>query len=258
MISKRIVGVVTVKNGWAVQSFGYSSYLPLGKPEVIVENLDRWGVDEIFLQCIDRSINDQGPDFDTLKKVSMQCRGTPLIYSGGVQTVQQGVNVIKNGADRVAVDNIMHKSPEVLAQLSLILGLQALIGCLPLYSHDEGIKWYDYKNKMSKDFPSPWLYGGLIRYVSEIMVIDYKNEGSKAAFDLNLIENLKLSKCNLIPFGGANTSQIIKKLLNYPLVSAIAIGNSLNYKEHAVKKLKDDLDPAIVRAVDYEELGIGY
>ena len=136
--------------------------------------------------------------------------------------------------------------------------MQALIGCLPLYSHDEGIKWYDYKNKMSKDFPSPWLYGGLIRYVSEIMVIDYKNEGSKAAFDLNLIENLKLSKCNLIPFGGANTSQIIKKLLNYPLVSAIAIGNSLNYKEHAVKKLKDDLDPAIVRAVDYEELGIGY
>ncbi len=258
MINKRIVGVVTVKNGWAVQSFGYSSYLPLGRPEIIVENLGRWGVDEVMIQCIDRSITNQGPDFDTLKKVSLHCRGTPLIYSGGVQTVEQGVNVIKNGADRVAVDNIMHRSPEVLEKLSLILGLQALIGCLPLSMQDGSIKWFDYKQNLLKDFVLTWLRTELRSFVSEIMVIDYKNEGSKAAFDLNLVEALKLSKCNLIPCGGANTSKVIKKLFQYPFVSAVAIGNSLNYKEHAVSKLKNDLDPAVVRGIDYEELGIGY
>ena len=55
MVKKRLVGVITVKDGWAVQSFGYERYLPLGRPEVIAENLDRWGADEILLQCIDRS-----------------------------------------------------------------------------------------------------------------------------------------------------------------------------------------------------------
>ena len=60
MINKRLAGVITVKDGWAVQSFGFRSYLPLGRPEVLAENLDRWGADEIILQCIDRG--DLGPD----------------------------------------------------------------------------------------------------------------------------------------------------------------------------------------------------
>ena len=47
MVKKRLIGVVTIRNGLAVQSFSYSSYLPLGNPLCIIQNLDRWGVDEI-------------------------------------------------------------------------------------------------------------------------------------------------------------------------------------------------------------------
>ena len=41
MLKKRLIGAITVKNGIAVQSFGYKKYLPIGSPKVIVENLDR-------------------------------------------------------------------------------------------------------------------------------------------------------------------------------------------------------------------------
>ena len=34
MLLKRLVGVVTVRRGIAVQSFGYQRWLPLGRPEV--------------------------------------------------------------------------------------------------------------------------------------------------------------------------------------------------------------------------------
>ena len=56
MLKKRIIGSIAVLNGWAVQSISYNRYLPLGRPEVIAQNLDRWGADEILIQCIDRSI----------------------------------------------------------------------------------------------------------------------------------------------------------------------------------------------------------
>ena len=69
MLHKRLVGVVTVKGGWAVQSFGYKSYLPLGRPEVLVENLDRWGADEILVHVIDRSVKKLGPDFNLIEKL---------------------------------------------------------------------------------------------------------------------------------------------------------------------------------------------
>ena len=69
MIKKRIIGVVTIKNNLAVQSFSYSKYLPIGKPECIIENLDRWGADEILIQVVDRTINNLGPDYDLLSKI---------------------------------------------------------------------------------------------------------------------------------------------------------------------------------------------
>ena len=53
MLKKRLTAAVTIKNGLVVQSFGYNRYLPIGKPRVVIENLDRWGCDEIFIQIID-------------------------------------------------------------------------------------------------------------------------------------------------------------------------------------------------------------
>ena len=53
--------------------------MPLGKPEILAENLDRWGADEIIIQCIDRSSQKLGPDFDTLALIGKQGISTPII-----------------------------------------------------------------------------------------------------------------------------------------------------------------------------------
>ena len=37
MISKRIIGVITIKDNIAVQSFGYNNYLPLGDLKILVK-----------------------------------------------------------------------------------------------------------------------------------------------------------------------------------------------------------------------------
>ena len=84
MIKKRMIGTIVVKNGQAVQSFGYQNYLPIGKPRCLAENLDRWGVDEIIILSIDRSKYNLGPDLNTLKEIANEGIKTPLIYGGGI------------------------------------------------------------------------------------------------------------------------------------------------------------------------------
>ena len=66
---KRLVGVITIHNDWAVQSIGYQQYLPLGRPE-ITENYDRWQLDEIMIIDIDRSKRGLGPNFEIVKKIA--------------------------------------------------------------------------------------------------------------------------------------------------------------------------------------------
>ena len=45
----RIIGSIFHFNGMAVQSIGFSRYLPIGDVHIVAENLNNWGVDEILL-----------------------------------------------------------------------------------------------------------------------------------------------------------------------------------------------------------------
>ena len=120
MSRKRLVGVITVKDGWAVQSFGYARQLPLGRPEVLAANLDRWGADEILLQCIDRAA--AGPDLELLERVSRQGLSTPLIYAGGVRNAADGIAAVKAGADRICLDALLQDRPAAALAVGEPLG----------------------------------------------------------------------------------------------------------------------------------------
>lgn len=57
MLKRRIVALVVIRNGIVVQSIGFKRYLPIGRPEVVVEFLDNWGIDEIILIDTSRMFN---------------------------------------------------------------------------------------------------------------------------------------------------------------------------------------------------------
>jgi cyclase len=252
MLKKRLIGVITVKNDWAVQSFGYSNYLPLGKPECLIENLDRWGVDEILIQVIDRSANNKGPDFNLIKRLGKLGLKTPLIYSGGIRSLSDGLNIIRLGADRIAVDFLLHKDLSVLKELSNKLGAQAIIASIPISIYKNKITWLNYITKTSETFPESVLSLLESKVISEAMLIDWSNEGAFKGFDYRLIDLFPLNNIPLILFGGISEKLQIKKLLNLTEVSAIAIGNFLSYKEHSVQSYKEALVNLSLRQAYYE------
>ncbi|MEY8198645.1 MAG: HisA/HisF-related TIM barrel protein [Colwellia sp.] len=251
MLKKRLIGVITVKNGYAVQSFGYNKYLPLGDPCVLVENLDRWGVDEIILQCIDRSSNKLGPDLALLERISSEGRATPLVYSGGINSEKSAVSAIQAGADRVCIDSLLHDSPQSIEGISNRLGAQALIASLPVSYDTEGFKWLDYRTGKLKDLDGQVVELLQNKIISEAFVIDWKNEGYKSQFDMQLLSKFPFINIPLIAFGGLSEPEQLKEALLLPNVTAVAIGNFLAYSEHAVQSYKTQLSGIPMRDAFY-------
>lgn len=252
MIKKRLVGVVTVKDGRAVQSFGYRRYLPLGKPEVLIENLDRWGADEIVLQCIDRTRQVAGPDLGLLERVSALGLSTPLIYAGGVRTVAEGIAAIQAGSDRICLDAVLHDDPKVAEGLANALGAQAVVAALPLSKTDEGIGWYDYASDRNVAF-CPELVSLLKSgVISEAMVIDWQAEGCRGGFNMDLIDGFPVLEVPLIAFGGLSEVSQLGEALARPAVVAVGIGNFLAYREHAVQHYKLQLAERPLRSAFFE------
>jgi len=250
VIQKRLVGVVTVKDGWAVQSFGYGRYLPLGRPEILIENLDRWGADEVLLQVIDRTRKGAGPDLELLDRIGRRGLSTPLIYAGGIRNAADAVAAVAAAADRVAVDAMLRDDPGEVAKAGEQLGNQAMIGSLPLSIEAGEPRWLDYRTGLSEPL-DPRLLDLLVDGVlSEALVIDWKHEGQPGSFDSALIAALPDS-VPVIAFGGISSSAQIEHELKSPRVVAVAVGNFLSYREHAIQALKMELFGVPLRPAAY-------
>lgn len=253
MLNQRLIGVVTVKDGWAVQSFGYARWLPMGKPECVVENLDRWGADEILVLSIDRSRGQLGPDFPTLERLTRLNLATPLIYGGGIRSAEDGVAVVHLGADRVCVDALLRDNLPAVTSLSHQLGAQAVIAALPLSVRDGELRWRDYRRAIETPL-APAIVSALHDgTVSEALLIDWQHEGQPGAFDPEIVRLFPARGRQLIAFGGLSEPAQLAHIFAHPAVTAIGVGNFLSYREHAIQALKAGLAGAPMRPAAYPQ-----
>ena len=241
MSKRRLIGVITVKNGIVVQSFGYDKYLPIGRAEIVAKNLDRWGADEIIVNVIDRTSDNSGPDYKILEKILDLKLSTPLIYGGGISTKEDALKVIQFGADKIIVENIMYSDFSNVRKISHTVGSQALIASMPVAISKKNILQYNYLTKKLLKIDENFFLAAKEKLISEIMLIDYKNEGYEKKFNSNLLSFFPIKNLPLICFGGISDSRQILEILKRKNVQAIAIGNSLNYKENSIQNIKGNI-----------------
>lgn len=252
MIKKRLSTAVIIKDDLAVQSFNFKKYLPLGKPENIVENLSWWGSDEILIFDINskyKEIND--PNFSMISKICERKLSTPITYSGRINNPKNALKVINLGVERIGLGNVILKDKVQIKKISEVVGCQAIIlilNCLyvknKLYVRDleknKDILYSDLENNLKS----------LSSFYSEILVVDVLNEGSNGNFNLNILNNIKLQK-KMILYGGMFNVKKINKCLNKNKIVSVAIGNQLNFKEHSYQLLKKKLKSNLVRPQFY-------
>jgi len=85
-----------------------------------------------------------------------------------------------------------------------------------------------------------------------MLLIDWKHEGFQGGFEPRLVGAFPLSDVPLIVFGGISDSSQMAELLQMKNVSAVAVGNFLNYREHTIQKLKEELAAMPLRPPVYE------
>ena len=241
MLFKRILGAVVVRQGLAVQSFGYKRWLPLGKPEFLVENLNHWGADGIVVLAIDRKNN--GPDLELIKRLGSLGLSTPLIYGGGILTRNHAIEAIRAGAERLILDTALSRSQGEIRAMGKTVGVQALIASIPLIQNNKGaVQHISHRTGTLAKLSDSIKTLIATEKVSEVLTIDVAVEGSKLGFNTVLLDEIKShTKLPILAFGGLANSELIRPLLNKPQVAGIVVGNALNYREHAIGQLKSEL-----------------
>jgi imidazole glycerol phosphate synthase subunit HisF len=241
MLKKRISAVLVVKNGLVVQSFGFSTHLPIGKITQSVRNLANWKVDEIIILDISAAARGQ-VDLDLIKAASAASAGTPLIYGGGIHNAQVANKVIRNGADRLVIGASLIDgtcSPQSIAEAT---GAQAVILSLPLIQNVEGLFVFNYNSGTSCKIDAYQdLY--LNQSVSEVLLTDVTSVGRlDQGFSLLDACKTQFKGVSQILYGGIAATDITSLLGNND-VASVAIGNKLQHQELSYWHVKQSLTP---------------
>ena len=235
MLKKRIVGVVIVKDEIAVQSIGFESYLPIGKPEIIVEYLNEWGIDEVIFLDISATRNNNGPNFSTIEKISEKCM-VPLTIGGGISNIDQIHKLMRCGADKVSLNRAIHNKSDFIKEAVEVFGSQCIVASIDVKLVDDKYYSYDYlKKENSKNNLLDKLSEINKLGIGEIYLNNVDKDGLKNGYDIELIKYvLKNVEVPVICCGGAGNPNHILEVIKKTKVEAIAAANFFNFFEHSV------------------------
>jgi imidazole glycerol-phosphate synthase subunit HisF len=238
MLKTRVIGVVLVKSGIAVQSVGFNRYLPVGRPEIAIEYLDRWGIDEIVVLHMGAANAGCALDREVVASYSRHCR-VPLAVGGGLATSGDIKRVIQAGADKVVLNRAVADTPSLISDAAALFGSQCVV--VSIDARREGASHGAYTDsgrtptgRTAEAFAIQAAEMG----AGEILLNSIDQDGMRAGYDLDLVSRVASAvQIPVIACGGAGHPEHFRAAMRRG-ASAVAAANFFHYTEHSVTIVK--------------------
>lgn len=235
MLKKRVSANLVVKDGIVVQSIGFKKYLPVGKPEIAIEFLNNWGIDEIIILDISASKARRNPDYNMVRIASSRCQ-VPLTVGGGIFSVDSIKELMHCGADKISLNRAAILQPELITSAAQIFGDQCVVVSIDAVGTHAGYRVYDYVERKALDItPAIFAKQCVERGAGEILINSVDRDGSYKGYDITLINEVCDSvSVPVICCGGARNAQDFVNVFSTTKVSAASAANFYHFSEHSV------------------------
>lgn len=230
MLKTRVVGVVPVRNGIAVQSVGFARYLPLGRPEVAIAYLDRWGIDEIIVLHIDGV----PPGTGEVASYARHCR-VPLSVGGGVRDAQTVRSIIHAGADKIVLNTAVLTHPGLVGEAARLFGDQCVVVSIDGRRGPRGHEAFVAGGAQATGLQVSELAARVAREgAGEILVNSIDRDGMKQGYDLDLVRSVVAAVgIPVIACGGVGQPEDLRAGFEAG-AAALAAANFFHFTEHSV------------------------
>lgn len=257
MLKKRITAALVVKNGIVVQSVGFGKFLPIGNPAIAIEYLNKWGIDEIIFLDISATLNKSEPNYDLIRKSSLQCF-VPLTVGGGITELNHIKELLQCGSDKIALNQTAIFKPEFIKESAEVFGSQCVVVSIDSIKTSEGYRVYDYVSKIPLSItPEEMAVKCEELGAGEILINSIDRDGSYLGYDLDLINSIcKNVSVPVIACGGAKNAKDMVELLQNTSASAACASNFFHFTEHSVNitkaNIQNQLDVRLETHADYK------
>lgn len=238
----RLIARLDVKNDYLVKGIQLEGLRKIGNPNELAKMYYEQGVDEIIYMDIVASLYNRNSLIDIVRKTTEDVF-IPITVGGGIRSVEDAQEILRCGADKVAINTAAIKRPELISEISGKFGAQSMVLSIEA-KRIANCKWeayYDNGRERTGIDVVKWAKRGYALGAGEILLTSVDMDGTEKGFDLELInavaEDIPIP---VIASGGCGNIDDMKGAILESKADAIAVASILHYRKFDILTLKDE------------------
>ena len=245
MYTKRIIPCLDVNNNRVVKGVNFVNLKDAGDPVEVAKAYDKAGADELVFLDITASSDARKTVVDMVRSVAKNVF-IPFTVGGGIRTVDDFKEILREGADKISVNSAAINNPELVREAAEKFGSQCVVVAIDAKRRSDGTGWNIYKNGGRIDTgidAVEWAKKVNELGAGEILLTSMDCDGTKAGYDLELTKAICESvTIPVIASGGAGTKEHFYDVLTEGKADAALAASLFHYKELEINDLKNYLD----------------
>ncbi|MCM1136556.1 MAG: imidazole glycerol phosphate synthase subunit HisF [Clostridium sp.] len=242
MHTKRIIPCLDVNNGRVVKGTNFINLRDAGDPVEVGREYDRAGADELVFLDITASSDNRSIRADMVRRVA-ETVFIPFTVGGGIRTIEDFKMVLREGADKVAVNSAAVMNPNLIQEAADKFGSQCVVVAIDAKRSGGGFHVFKNGGRVDMGIDAvEWAIKAARLGAGEILLTSMDCDGTKAGYDIELTrlvaENVPIP---VIASGGAGKKEHFYEALAEGKAEAVLAASLFHYKELEIREVKEYL-----------------
>jgi cyclase len=242
----RVIARLDIKGPNLVKGIHLEGLRIVGKPEDFARRYSAEGADELIYVDIVASLYRRNSLLDIVERTAAEIF-VPLTVAGGIRSTSDIANLLRAGADKVAINTAATARPAFITEAARMFGSQCVVLSIEAKRQASGT-WEaltDNGRERSGRDALAWAREGVALGAGEILVTSVDQEGTGRGYDLELVHAIATSvPVPVIACGGAGGVDDVVAVVRTGKADAVALAKVLHYRESDIGSVKRALAAA--------------
>jgi len=244
-LAKRIMPCLDVDAGRVVKGTRFQELRDAGDPVELAAHYDREGGDELVFLDITATVEGRAATLDVIARTAEQVF-IPLTVGGGVKRDDDAHELLRAGADKVAVNSAAVRDPSLLQRCADRFGTQCMVIAIDAKRRSDDDGWEVFvdagRTPTGRDAVEWAVEATTERGAGEVLLTSMDRDGTGEGYDLDLVRSIAGEvRVPVVASGGAGHLDHFAEALTEGHADAVLAASRLHFGQLTIREIKEYL-----------------
>jgi len=241
MRNVRLIARLDIKGPNLIKGIHLEGLRVIGSPNEYALRYYQQGADELVYMDSVASLYGRNHLGDIIRAAAKDIF-IPITVGGGIRSVDDAMEILRSGADKVAVNTAAVANPQLITDISRRFGSQCMVLSIEAVQKSLGV-WEAYtdngREPTGKDVVE-WVKQGVELGAGEILLTSVDREGSREGFDIDLVKAVTEEvSVPVIASGGMGKAEDLVDVVQQGCADAVAMADILHYDRDEMGRIRE-------------------